>query len=293
MRILAFQFKPDDVEESQEEQREEKTESADTESRQEPDYDSLILDLSSRTSSVRRDAAYALGELGDERAREPLIEALRDPLGIVRAIAAESLGKIGKADDIGIIAKLFSDREELVRERIVVALEKISDPAAIDVFLTALKSSKIEGMRVAAARSLGHFKDERIFDTLISALRDRSALVRKGVIIGLLRLGDIRAQPHLIRTLKDKGKGVASSAVQALGEIGDREAVPHLEKWGTRYRKGHYKRFTTAGRLKQARERKEADMKMMQTHFDLAYASIEKIMKRLGLPFVKPQMKYK
>ena len=294
VRTMSFQFEPDDVEESQEEQREEKTKSDETESVEEPDYDfeSLIQDLRSERGSVRRAAAQALGELGDVRAREPLIETLRDPSGIVRAAAAESLGQIGNVNDIGIIARLFSDREELVRERVVVALEKIRDPLAVDVFLTALRSSKIEGMRVAAARSLSGFTDKRIFEHLIGALRDKSIFVRKGAITSLVRLGDIRAQEHLIRAMKDKGKGVASSAVQALGEIGDKRAVPHLEKWATKYRKGHYKRFTTSGRARTRREHMEADRKMMGTHFDLAYASIEKIMKRLGLPFVKPVMRF-
>jgi hypothetical protein len=48
-----------------------------------------------RDSCVRIAAAWALGEIGDERAVEPLISALGDKISDVREAAASALGKIG------------------------------------------------------------------------------------------------------------------------------------------------------------------------------------------------------
>tara|TARA_B000000460_G_C21378590_1_gene332805 strand:+ start:406 stop:630 length:225 start_codon:yes stop_codon:yes gene_type:complete len=45
--------------------------------------------------SVRLHAAEALGKIGDERAVEPLIEALNDEEGHVRRGAAVALGRLG------------------------------------------------------------------------------------------------------------------------------------------------------------------------------------------------------
>ena len=42
-------------------------------------------------------AAFALGLLGDKRARDPLVAALADPSPLVQGSAAEALGLIGDA----------------------------------------------------------------------------------------------------------------------------------------------------------------------------------------------------
>jgi HEAT repeat protein len=55
----------------------------------------LISALKDSDESVRRRAAYALGEIRDKRAVEPLISALKDSDGNVRGSAASALGKIG------------------------------------------------------------------------------------------------------------------------------------------------------------------------------------------------------
>ena len=55
----------------------------------------LINDLKDEDRFVRRDAAEALGKIGDERAVEPLIRVLKDEEWTVRWEAASALGKIG------------------------------------------------------------------------------------------------------------------------------------------------------------------------------------------------------
>ena len=58
------------------------------------DVEGLIGALEDSDADVRWKAAYALGEIGDERAVEPLIEALKDSNKDVRENAAEALKKI-------------------------------------------------------------------------------------------------------------------------------------------------------------------------------------------------------
>lgn len=59
------------------------------------DVEGLIEALKHKDLTVRRQAAEALGELGDDRAVEPLIGALKDKDTWLRWCAAEALGKIG------------------------------------------------------------------------------------------------------------------------------------------------------------------------------------------------------
>jgi len=54
-----------------------------------------------KDSRVRRDAAGALGKIGDARAVEPLIAALKDEDKDVRTAAARVLGQIRDARAVG------------------------------------------------------------------------------------------------------------------------------------------------------------------------------------------------
>ena len=60
------------------------------------DVGGLIEALKGKDWRVRIDAAGTLGDIGDTRAVEPLIEALKDENSIVRSIVEEALGKIRK-----------------------------------------------------------------------------------------------------------------------------------------------------------------------------------------------------
>ena len=59
------------------------------------DVEGLIRALKDSDEGVRREAAKALGEIGDSRAVEPLIEALKDRNEDVQKNAAYALGEIG------------------------------------------------------------------------------------------------------------------------------------------------------------------------------------------------------
>ncbi len=63
------------------------------------DVEGLIAALSyTKDANVRRLAAVALGELGDQRARKPLSIALEDDDNAVRAAAATAVGKLVNQD---------------------------------------------------------------------------------------------------------------------------------------------------------------------------------------------------
>ena len=97
--------------------------------------DDLILDLKFGSSDVRVEAAWALGEIGDARAVDPLIEALTDEYGRVRMSAAQALGEIGNQRAVGPLTEALKDESviylassgtyERVREVVYKALEKI------------------------------------------------------------------------------------------------------------------------------------------------------------------------
>jgi len=61
----------------------------------EKQFDELVLDLNSSFPEIRVDAAWALGELGDQRAVEHLVKALRDPDECTRYCVVKALKNLG------------------------------------------------------------------------------------------------------------------------------------------------------------------------------------------------------
>ncbi len=70
-------------------------------------------------------SAPSLGKIGDKRAVDPLIKALRDSNEDVREDAAEALGEIGDPRAVNILSELVHDEDKIVRKRAKEALEKI------------------------------------------------------------------------------------------------------------------------------------------------------------------------
>ncbi len=117
-------------------------------------YIAALQDPSSRT---RRQAAAALEVLNDRRAVEPLITALDDEDGDVRANVARTLGKIGA-----------------------------SDTRVVDPLIAMLRSGDV-GDRVMAAEALWRLRAPQAITPLAALLRDDDATVRYIAASALIR----------------------------------------------------------------------------------------------------------
>jgi hypothetical protein len=84
-----------------------------------------VLEDKNLDSDVRARAALGLGEIGDTRGVDPLIQALQDEDSFLRRMAAVALGNIGDARAIEPLTKALEDEDSLVRQAAAEALEKI------------------------------------------------------------------------------------------------------------------------------------------------------------------------
>ena len=216
-------------------------------------------------AGVRRAAAAALGELGDPRAAEALVSALKSnewqsdwhdtsaatdalvrlgaaavgPLvevlawhsKVVRVSAAGALAAIGRPAIEPLIG-LLGDSDLETRETAGQILAEIG-PDAGDALVAALRDPA-PGRRQRAARALGEIGDPRAVAALCGALGDPISGVRQTAARSLGEIADPRAADPLANALRDADPAVHKAAALSLAEIRDPRAVEPLlpEVWG-------------------------------------------------------------
>ncbi|MCS7272638.1 MAG: MFS transporter [Fimbriimonadales bacterium] len=99
----------------------------------------LTAALHDPTPEVRREAAKALGVIGDARAVPALVQALHDPASDLVLEAAEALGAIGSSEATPELVKLLSAERIEVRIAAIQALRRIADPRALPHLLERLE----------------------------------------------------------------------------------------------------------------------------------------------------------
>lgn len=209
-----------------------------------------------RYPEVRALAAFALGEIESHYAAKDLIartQSANEPAAIVRARAAEALGKIvankGSAESLGkyavsgitdTLAGLLpsvdqppSREAKMIATLTLTALLRIKQPSSIDAIAKQLRSKDAE-VRWHAANALARIRDgvAPAVPLLLPLLGDGDPLVRANAARALAVTKDSSAVEPLIKLLADPDERVVASAVNALGAIPDPRAVEPLVALG-------------------------------------------------------------
>jgi HEAT repeat protein len=200
---------------------------------------------------LRAEAAAGLGQLGNARAVEPLLNALVNKHSPVRGAAAQALGQLGDARAAEPLIKTLADQEDYVRGAAAQALGQLGDVRAVEPLIKTLADQK-DYVRGAAAAALGQLGDVRAVEPLVNALVDQDNPVRLAVATALRQLGqphwsqwfkgddddfsrlgtsrNARAFELLIQALSERDWRMHKAAAKALGELGDARAVEPLIK---------------------------------------------------------------
>ena len=192
----------------------------------------FIEELKDDDFDVRRSAVNALQDIGDNRAIEPLIEALKDEHEFkIRWSIRRGIKKIGGENVVESLISALKDDDHKVREAIVEALGGYIDERAVGSLIEALKDTHLE-VRMNAAKGLEWNKDERAVEPLIAALKDEEKEVREAAAraLGWFKGGvkDKLAVEPLIEALKDEEPKVREAAASALEDVNDVQAVEPL-----------------------------------------------------------------
>lgn len=138
----------------------------------------LSNELDSRDATVRRNAAWAIGELTNMRPGEragavpQLISLLGDSDEWVRMAAARALGEVRDERALSRLVATLGDDDWRVRELVVWALSEMKDKRAVTALCSVLLSDVRVEVRRGAAEALGEIRSMEALPSLKQALND-------------------------------------------------------------------------------------------------------------------------
>jgi cyclophilin family peptidyl-prolyl cis-trans isomerase/HEAT repeat protein len=205
-----------------------------------------------RDPEMRALAAFSLGQIQNQHAVSALLDRLDpsvEPSAVVRARAAEALGKIGSnklavaaMGNYGVkgitdaILRLLpstgapvSSDSKLIASMALTALLKIRQPSTVEAVAAQLRSPDAD-LRWQAANAMARIREgiSVAIPSLLPLLEDKEALVRASAARALGAAKATQAVNPLIRLLADNDERVVGNATGALGAIGDSRAVDAL-----------------------------------------------------------------
>jgi MYXO-CTERM domain-containing protein len=175
--------------------------------------------LRDRDPLVRRNAAYALGMLGNREAAIALVDRVpRETVPDVMVQLAIALGRLKHKSTRGFLVGLLFRQDAALRAAGITALGYLGDPA--DVYtLGRFLRSKDAGERLATATALGHLGSRLAIRPLLGCLADPSPAVQSAVVESLAKLRAVVAIGAMVKLLPDALPPVALATIRALARL--------------------------------------------------------------------------
>lgn len=190
---------------------------------------------------VREQAAESLGKISGNKARNALIDALKDKKSSVRQAAVKALGNFGGEEKVaGALEKTFRNDESYNTEaEAVKSLAKIRADNAYDICLNALQmDSDDEVIRRAGLSGIVELEDPRGIEVAREwSEPGRPVKARSAALKALAKLAKSsegqkeEVRQYLAKQLDDPDFRIRNAALEGFGELGDRQAIPVLENF--------------------------------------------------------------
>jgi HEAT repeat protein len=181
-------------------------------------------------TAVRREAVFALAEVGTKQAAGILLYTYGDENWEVSDTVPQALSEIKQRKTLEWLAGevLVSSKSAAVRKMLAEALAHVEQPVSQKYFAAALAKEKEAAVRAAICEALGAAGNIEAEDTLIKMLDDKSWLVREAALRALASAGTMKCTLRVIRALNDPKPEVKEAAAAALAENPDVRAVVPL-----------------------------------------------------------------
>ncbi|HHO76894.1 MAG TPA: HEAT repeat domain-containing protein [Deltaproteobacteria bacterium] len=188
--------------------------------------------ISSEDSSLRREAATRLADIGGDEAFDRLAVLLKDANNGVRDAAQNSIIILGGRRAIEKMVALLTHEDPSIRNMAIDILRKIGDDG-IDI-LHNLTHDPNDNIRLFVLDILGSIGNIESLDAIIEGLYDSNPNVRNASVISLGELGDPKAFDHLRKLINDE-EWIRFSVIESLAQISHEETVDfllnELDRW--------------------------------------------------------------
>lgn len=134
----------------------------------------------------------------------------------VRNWFIRQLEHIGKAESVGLLAKLMSHEDQNTRDYARRALESNPDAGATDALLKELAGAKEAGWKIGLIDALGNRRASSAVKPLTQALSDSDPKVAGAAAVALSRIGGQNSAQALLAVLAKPVGPVSADAAQAL-----------------------------------------------------------------------------
>lgn len=131
------------------------------------------------------------------------------------------LERIGKAESVGLLAKLMSDEDKNTRDYARRALEKNPDASATEALLKELAGAEEAGWKIGLMNSLGDRRASSAIKPLTQALSDSDPNVAKAAASALSRIGGQDSAQALLAVLAKPVGPVSAKAAQSLIDMAE------------------------------------------------------------------------
>jgi HEAT repeat protein len=198
--------------------------------------DVILNSYPKQEEKVRSLLCSILGEIGNKRAENILVQAIKDNYGHVRSSSAKALGKINPEKAVPEIVNLLQDEFDDVRNAAVDALCYLApDSDKILPAILPLLSKEDPYVREKVIIVLGrigrgtHRKEgSKGIEKIRLAIKDSSPIVRKAAVYAIEGVGEEQYVQDVIFALTDEDKQVRLAAAKVLGNMAIRKAVKPL-----------------------------------------------------------------
>ena len=165
--------------------------------------DIIITNLENPDPDIRASAVWALRDVVDPRAKEPLIRLLDDDNAAVTAAATKILGQYKDPSLLDKFCKLaLQGKNEQTRAYSADAIGQIGDLKSVPILLKMIKGDDNEAV-TAAGRALFALRDPAMVPILIDSLKDSNTDVRNIAFQCLIHFDDPKAE-EAINAIKNK-----------------------------------------------------------------------------------------
>ena len=168
-------------------------------------------------------AVAILGRIGDRRAVEPLLAAIKSKYAVIRYLAVEALGRIGDQRAIGPLAAELSDWQ--IRNRVATSLEDLGWAPQIEtdqIYYLLAKGKKEELIT----------KQESVRATLLGDLRSSNP---KQIAYAVFAFIDQEGEPAYKRLTEYLNEDGDCNAAEVFLNSGQKELVETAELWTKRH----------------------------------------------------------